>query len=596
MERSETESTKESESIQDITETYEDMSEYAIVEPETEGDLTSKQKNAVNMLNYIMTITQEINNSKESRLYLESAYSSLINNSDPGLIDTRTQERITNILDTLEQYRMIAEKRERLRYIYEQNRAQALRQAIPDPVGLLSAVSSGNILKSAASVIYMAVDAASSYQNAVTQTDLQYLQDGWQLEDEEAQELHNSRKSTFEYMVDMVRENSLPGEYALNENAVNDFVEWKDKTNLTSKIQWLESNESTYEKFGPFWLELAKSYYKSEEYDKCLDAIKKYEGISVKIFRKDYDYAEALPMAIVSAKEIRDKNVYIQTAREYSEVILSNADGENWALRYFVAQIYLDLYKQTGSKEYLQKAYDIALNNVNVLVESQKELNLAYLSDIQEVSVNKEAEDEDREKKEVKQYNKLLKAQRKVELPPVDEALYLNCDLLFALAEQLDISVDEQKKIDAILHENGEPVFLTQALDEKFWFESAYKKLDVQNIDIDFDGKTLKIPAVCIADRSRITVSVDGSSGNQTFQDWTVKKVYRPKGADCSDFIVIFISETAKKYKYESGDKIAVQITPVAESADEILEYDYKATVIQKAFAFKTISFERAAK
>ena len=28
-------------------------------------------------------------------------------------------------------------------------------------------------------------------------------------------------------------------------------------------------------------------------------------------------------MAIVSAKEIRDKNVYIQTAREYSEVILS---------------------------------------------------------------------------------------------------------------------------------------------------------------------------------------------------------------------------------------------------------------------------------
>lgn len=123
MERSETESTKESESIQDITETYEDMSEYAIVEPETEGDLTSKQKNAVNMLNYIMTITQEINNSKESRLYLESAYSSLINNSDPGLIDTRTQERITNILDTLEQYRMIAEKRERLgikMYIFKQ--------------------------------------------------------------------------------------------------------------------------------------------------------------------------------------------------------------------------------------------------------------------------------------------------------------------------------------------------------------------------------------------------------------------------------------------------------------------------------------------
>ena len=53
-------------------------------------------------------------------------------------------------------------------------------------------------------------------------------------------------------------------------------------------------------------------------------------------------------------------------------------------------------------------------------------------------------------------------------MPPVDEALYLNCDLLFALAEQLDISVDEQKKIDAILHENGEPVFFLH----RHWMKS----------------------------------------------------------------------------------------------------------------------------
>ena len=85
----------------------------------------------------------------------------------------------------------------------------------------------------------MAVDAASSYQNAVTQTDLQYLQDGWQLEDEEAQELHNSRKSTFEYMVDMVRENSLPGEYALNENAVNDLLSGKIRQILPVKFNGL---------------------------------------------------------------------------------------------------------------------------------------------------------------------------------------------------------------------------------------------------------------------------------------------------------------------------------------------------------------------
>ena len=39
-----------------------------------------------------------------------------------------------------------------------------------------------------------------------------------------------------------------------------------------------------------------------------------------------------------------------------------------------------------------------------------------------------------------------------------------------------------------------------------------------------------------------------------------------------------------------------MQITPVAESADEVIEYDYRATVTQKAFAFKKISFERITK
>ena len=79
-------------------------------------------------------------------------------------------------MDTIANYQMITEKRNRLEYIYEQNRAQALRQVIPNPVGLLSAVESGSLLKAAASVLYMAVDSASSYKAATSQADLQYIQ------------------------------------------------------------------------------------------------------------------------------------------------------------------------------------------------------------------------------------------------------------------------------------------------------------------------------------------------------------------------------------------------------------------------------------
>ena len=45
--------------------------------------LTDEQANAIAMLNYITVLTQGINASKNSRLYMEEAYSSLVNNTYP---------------------------------------------------------------------------------------------------------------------------------------------------------------------------------------------------------------------------------------------------------------------------------------------------------------------------------------------------------------------------------------------------------------------------------------------------------------------------------------------------------------------------------
>ena len=90
---------------------------------------------------------------------------------------------------------MISVKRDRLVYIYEQNRAQAMRQAIPNPLGLLRAVQSGSLLKAAVSVLYMAVDAKTSYDSATSQAYLQFIQEGWELDDAESAALHESTKA-----------------------------------------------------------------------------------------------------------------------------------------------------------------------------------------------------------------------------------------------------------------------------------------------------------------------------------------------------------------------------------------------------------------
>lgn len=581
-----TESFEENETTKDEKDS--ENLDYDIVQTDESDELTNQQRNAINMLNYITVLTQEINDSKDSRIYLDNAYSSLINNINPNVVDINTENEINDILDSLEAYRMIDVKRERIKYLYERNEANIMREAIPSPLSVLSLAQSGNVLKSAVSAVYMSIDSVKNYNDSKDENELKYIQDDWELDDEEEENVHNSRKKAFSYMIDVVRENSLPEGYALNENAVSEFVKWKNEDNLTSKIQWFEDHKNTYEKFGTYWLELASDYYDNDEYKKCLNSVIEYEKILNGIFRKDYDYAKIAPKIIISSRQTMNDEDYIKTADKYIEIILKNTDDSDWVLRYFAAQTYLDLYGKTGEKKYLKNAYDIALNSVNVLIGEQQKRNETYMADVIKVKEPKDATK--RQKKEVKNYNKLLKEQRKTELPPVDEPLYLNCELLFALAEKLDIPSDEKEKIDKILHQDNKSLFVAKTLDDKFWFNKYDKKIDINDVDISFDGKKITIPASYITDRFSIAVSIDGES--ETFNDWKVDKVKR-KGSECEDFIVTLSSMKAKKYEYSVGDKIEIQIYPTKDSEDYYYSIDFKAVKAKKLLVFSDINFER---
>jgi len=553
----------------------------------TEG-LDATQLNSINMLNYLVVLTQEINASKNSRLYLEEAYSTLLNNTSPEVVDNRTLVEINYLLDTLESYRMINVKRDRLQYIYEQNKAQALRDAVPSPLGLMSAVQSFSLSKMVASVVYMAVDSYTSYESSTAQADLQYLQDGWALDDEEATTLHEIRKGTFNYMVETVRDYKLPGKLSLTEQAVADYVEWKNKSNNLQVIQFFEENVDTYQGFGPYWLTLAECYYKNGDYGKCLTAIANYQAMQTGIFRRDYSYAHVLPLGIVAAQQVYDKGQYIDTAKALVGDILKNTDSNDWTLRYFAAQTYIELYGLTGDQAHLQEAYNIALNNVNYLIEDQKALNAEYLAAIKEAS--EPAGATDAEKKEIKQYNKLLKEERKTELPPVHEPLLLNCELLFSLADELSISDAEAARIDGILHENGAALFLIEPLD-------ALYRLDVTESDYDelvtFDGSKLQIPARLVAEDAAITLAVTYEGEETLFTDWTVEKVERKTEDDLSTFTATYTSKALKDYDFKAGAQIEIRVIPKPGTTEDGILCSYDVMAAKKLYVFNGIEFQR---
>ena len=556
----------------------------------TEG-LDATQLNSINMLNYLVVLTQEINASKNSRLYLEEAYSALLNNTSPEVVDNRTLVEINYLLDTLEGYRMINVKRDRLQYIYEQNKAQALRDAVPSPLGLMNAVQSFSLSKMIASVVYMTVDSYTSYESSSAQADLQYLQDGWSLDDEEATTLHQIRKGTFNYMVETVRDYKLPGKLSLTEQAVADYVEWKNKSNNLQVIQFFEENVDTYQGFGPYWLTLAECYYKNGDYGKCLSAITNYQAMQTGIFRRDYAYARVLPLGVVAAQVVYDKKQYVETAEAFISDILKNTDSDDWTLRYFVAQTFIELSGLTGNQAYLQEAYNIALNNVNYLLDDQKTLNAEYLAAIKEAPVPAGATDA--EKKEIKQYNKLLKEERKTALPPVHEPLLLNCELLFSLADELGISDAEAARADGILHENGAAIFLIEPLD-------ALYRMDATDINysehVTFDSSKIHVPAALVAEDADITLVVTYEGEETFFNDWTVEKVERKTEGDLATFTATYTSATLKDYDFKAGAHVEIRVVPKPGTAKDGIQCAYDVVAAKKLYVFNGIQFQRVEK
>ena len=91
--------------------------------------LTHVQENSIAWLNYLAMLSQEINESQHSKMFLEEAYAAIINNTNPANVNEQTESYLMDLLDIIQKYRMIETKRERLQYLYEQNQARALRSA-----------------------------------------------------------------------------------------------------------------------------------------------------------------------------------------------------------------------------------------------------------------------------------------------------------------------------------------------------------------------------------------------------------------------------------------------------------------------------------
>lgn len=551
-------------------------------EPEKdENGLTEQQRNSFSMLYYLAITAEDIRISKDNRLILDDIYTSLLNDINPGAIDETTQDHLKNLRDIIKSYINISVKRDRLQYIYNQDKAATIRSAVPNPLAILSMTNSFNWKKLATSVVYTVVDSYTNYKNANDAVDQEFLMSGWELDDEETATIQKNRERAFDYMVDIVQEYALDGKLTLNEKAIETFAEICEIESVQQKIRRLESEEETYKLLGNYWLELADCYYQTSQYEKCLDCVDKYNALATGIYRKDYNYVQILPKAIVAAQETYIDDEYISRVQEFTDAIMENTTTEEWSTRYFAAQVYLDLYARTANREYLEAAYNIAYDNVTILLDEQRKLNTTYLEDVQELTVpepdyrfmtEKEKEEAEKEykaeQKRLKAYNKALKDARETELPPLYEPLVLNCDLLFALADEMDISSKEKAEIEDILQTDKNGVFLSKPVNDRYSFTTA--KADYS---IEFTKDKIVIPAELLTVGTEVIVSVSDGGNSTTFNDCVVSKVMR-EGDTIDTFKATITSKLMNDYGWTENSKVTVKI--INADGDNPLVFKFK--------------------
>lgn len=550
------------------------ITEDATKPTEAELSLTPAQQNSMNMLNYLALTSVQIDDSKNNRVILEEIHRSLDNNINPGSIDDRTQKQINNLKSTLEQLLNVEIKSKRLQYLYNQDKAAAIRNAISKSLSGLSPAdfinfetSSIDWKKFADVVTSTIIKSYSEYADAKRPLDRNYLLTGWELNDKERALLNDNRNSYFDYMTDTVQQygwktdKTAFGLQTLSQEAVEEFIQICDLTEPYQKVQLFESSEATYCKFINYWIELADCYYEIGEFEKCLECLDEYSHLNTSIFRQDFVLLPILPKAYHAVQQVYEGNEYIAAAESIATAIIKHSKNADWAMRYYAAQIYIELFAKTSNAEYLQMSYDLIKSNVADLASEQVSLKEDYMSKINindiakflKENTTEPASDKDINK-QAKEYAKLKEDERKTELPPVYEPLVLNCDLLFALANHLDIDEAEKRSIYGILHPKGNPVFLTKPINDRYSFDD-----ETSNYTMELTQNELIIPADLLSQNANVVVTVTMKSGAHTYEDWEVTEVERT-GTSVDKFTVHLSSETIKKLKWAADTQITVEI------------------------------------
>ncbi|MDR2510102.1 MAG: hypothetical protein LBC77_05615, partial [Spirochaetaceae bacterium] len=178
-------------------------------------DAKDKAKASIAMLNYLATESVIIEKSKENRLVLEEIRHKIENITNPSAVDETTQYYLRQLLQNITGMELTTLQSEKLRIKYENEKAQALSRALPNPLYLLSVTQTKNLKQAIATLVLMTIDSFISRQSAIKSADMNYLLGDLDLQGEDLKNLAEITGGYWDYMINISRQYNLNVSHSL---------------------------------------------------------------------------------------------------------------------------------------------------------------------------------------------------------------------------------------------------------------------------------------------------------------------------------------------------------------------------------------------
>ena len=316
---------------------------------------------ALLLINHINCSVTRIKNANDA-IVLEEEYNSINQNAIllDSIKDKEMVELICDIMDAIVSMRIEEKERQFLKEELDQGMSDAMYDAIPNPLNLISA----NPISAICNIATAAASSYMNYKKAKANLTKKFKRSNWELDKNRMVYLNELNKCLLEKYWIIVDRYKLPDYYRVVEDDVIHLIERLKDENGERRYAFLKDKdvEETYKFLPVYWYHRGRAAYENGDMVDAMTALSRfqiYEKDYSKILRHNKTAASVAMLKLNIMLQAEDGSFNATEIEEQLKIILKNATKNDWNMLYYAALVYSQELKNfETAKRLLVKVID----------------------------------------------------------------------------------------------------------------------------------------------------------------------------------------------------------------------------------------------